>query len=215
MSLLDEYAARAYLGGRFTSIARARLCASLTEAQHAAWEIGWPVVLKASVAGIGHKTDFHGVELDIAGSTELEAAFGRLVAAAASAGYGEAFRGVLVEERLAGAEFIIGAMRDDSFGPIVMVGSGGVLAELLRDTVFRLAPIDTAEAECAIRETKAARLLAGFRGSSPLPIRPLAEAVAAVSRIIAEDDAMLELDINPFILGPRGGAAADLLLLTR
>jgi hypothetical protein len=215
MSLLDEYAARAYLGGRFNALARAVLATDIDSALDAARQIGWPVVLKASVDGIGHKSDFHGVELNIAGPDELRAAYERLLSAAQVAGHGQALRGILVEERLAGAEFIIGAIRDEAFGPVVMVGSGGVLAELLRDTVFRLAPVDAAEAERAILETRAARFLTGFRGSPPLPVGPLAEAIAAASRIIADDPDVLELDINPFILGPHGGAAADLLVLTR
>lgn len=215
MSLLDEHAAREYLRGRFDGLARAKLATSAGEAVRAAEAIGWPVVLKASVRGVGHKTDFRGVELDIDGPAALVAAFDRIVAAAGAAGHAGSLRGVLVEERLRGAEFIVGAVRDRLFGPVVMVGSGGVLAELLGDTSFRLAPIDVREAVRAIRETRASAFLDGFRGDPPLPVEPLAEALVAVGRIISEDDSVLELDINPFILGPSGGAAADLLVLTR
>ncbi|HET7839350.1 MAG TPA: acetate--CoA ligase family protein, partial [Rectinemataceae bacterium] len=177
MKVLDEYAAREYLHGRGPRMARARLARDPAEAVAAAESMGWPVVAKASVEGVGHKSDFKGVELDLGGPDELVAAFRRLSASAANAGYGGAFRGVLVEERLRGSEFIIGALRDEAFGPVVMVGSGGVLAELFRDAVFRLAPICAAEAERAIRETRASRFLEGFRGSPPLPIKSLAEAV--------------------------------------
>jgi succinyl-CoA synthetase beta subunit len=212
MKVLDEYAAREYLAGKGPRMARAVLARDVAAAVAAAESIGWPVVAKASVEGVGHKSDFKGVELGIGSADELVAAFKRLSASASGAGYGGSFRGVLVEEQLKGAEFIIGALRDDAFGPVVMIGSGGVLAELFRDAVFRLAPINVAEAERAIRETRASRFLAGFRGSPPLPIGPLAEAVAAASHIIAEDPAVAELDLNPFILGPSGGAAADLLV---
>lgn len=212
MSVLDEYAARQYLAGRVGFLAKAHLAVDAEEALARAEEIGWPVVLKAAVEGIGHKSDFRGVELDVRGPEELKAAFSRLRASARAAGYGPRLRGILVEERLRGTEFIIGALRDPSFGPVVMVGSGGVLAELLRDTAFRLAPIGVEEAERAIHSTFASRLLPGFRGAPALPVHPLAEALAAASRIIAEDPTILELDINPFILGPGGGAAADLLL---
>ncbi len=212
MKVLDEYAAREYLAGKGPRMAKAILARSSDAAVAAAEAIGWPVVAKASVDGVGHKSDFKGVELDLAGPDALVAAFARLSAAAAAAGFASAFRGILVEERLKGAEFIIGALRDEAFGPVVMVGSGGVLAELFKDAVFRMAPINAAEAERAIRETRASRFLEGFRGSPPLPIRPLAEAVAAASLIIAEDPAVVELDLNPFILGPSGGAAADLLI---
>ncbi len=86
------------------------------------------------------------------------------------------------------------------------------MTELLHDAVFRLAPIDAREAERAIRQTRAARFLEGFRGAPPLPIGPLAAAVAAASTLVAETPDLAELDINPFILGPGGGAAADLLV---
>ncbi len=210
MRVLDEYAAREYLSGRGPRVARAILAVSAEEAIAAAEEIGWPVVVKASVEGVGHKSDFHGVELDIRNPDELLAAWRRIESAAKAFAF--PLRGLLVAERLKGAEFIIGAIRDDSFGPVVMVGSGGIMAELLRDTAFRLAPVTRDEAERAILQTRASRLLAGFRGSPPLPIGLLAEAVASASRIVAEDPNVIELDVNPFILGPDGGAAADLLL---
>lgn len=172
MKLLDEWSARRYLGGRGPRLARALLARSRVEAVEAAERIGWPVVLKASVEGVGHKSDFHGVQLDVKDAADLGRAWDRLAAAAEAAGLSSSLRGLLVEEQLRGAEFIIGALRDDSFGPVVMVGSGGILAELLRDAVFRLAPIDALEAERAIRQTRAARLLKGFRGSPRCPSGP-------------------------------------------
>jgi succinyl-CoA synthetase beta subunit len=212
MRLLDEYSAREYLKGRGPRLARALLATSRQDAVDAAQKIGWPVVLKASVEGVGHKSDFHGVELNIESAEDVQSAWDRIVSSVKAAGLSSTFRGLLVEEHLRGAEFIIGALRDESFGPVVMIGSGGVMTELLHDTVFRLAPIDAAEAERAIRQTRAARFLDGFRGSPPLPIGPLAEALAAASALIAGAPDMAELDINPYILGPRGGAAADLLV---
>ncbi|MGO8693964.1 MAG: acetate--CoA ligase family protein [Rectinemataceae bacterium] len=212
MRVLDEYAAREYLQGRGPRMGRAILARTRAEAEHAADQIGWPVVMKVSVDGVGHKSDFNGVELNIDGVAKLEAAWDRLTCSVEKAGLSTSLRGLLVEEQLYGAEFIIGALRDESFGPVVMVGSGGVMAEFLRDTVFRLAPIGVEEAERAIRQTRAARLLDGFRGSPPLPIGPLAEALAAASSVIAEFPEITELDINPFILGPLAGAAADVFL---
>jgi acetyltransferase len=212
MRVLDEYAAREYLAGRGPSMARARLARDPNEAILIARGLGWPVVMKISAEGLGHKTDFKGVELGIKNEDELRSAWTRLLSAVDHAGIGASFRGILIEEHLTGSEFIIGALRDGAFGPVVMVGSGGILAELFRDTAFRLAPVDADEAERAIVSTRASRLLAGFRGSPPLPVRPLAEAVAAVSRIVADDDSVVEFDINPFILGPAGGAAADMLI---
>ncbi len=215
MRLLDEYSARQYLQGRGPRTARALLARSKREAVEAAEQIGWPVVLKVSVDGVGHKSDWNGVQLDVKNVDDVASAWDRLTSSAVAAGLSSSVRGLLVEEHLRGAEFIIGALRDESFGPVVMIGSGGIMAELLHDTVFRLAPIDAREAERAIRQTRAARLLDGFRGSPALPIGPLAEAMAAASVLIAETPDMTELDINPFILGPDGGAAADLLVRLR
>lgn len=212
MNVLDEYEAREYLGGRFTAFARAKLARTEAEAVRLAETLGWPVVAKASVRGVGHKSDFKGVAVNLRTPAELQSACAEIRAAAEKAGYAEAFRGFLIEEQLKGAEFILGAIRDPAFGPVVMVGSGGVLAELVRDTVFRLAPLTREEAERAILATKASKFLKGFRGSGPLPIEPLAQAMVELGDLIAGNGEIEELDINPFILGSAAWGAADALV---
>ena len=218
MRLLDELEAFAFLGARGVPVVRHELAATLEQAVAAARGLGWPVALKLSSQRLAHKTEAGGVRLGIRGEAELEEAWASLCAAAAALGLrpGEGLRGLLVEEMVrGGAEFIIGGLRDEAFGPAVMFGLGGVLTELVGDASFRLAPVDSAEARRMIGETRAPRLLAGFRGGPPLPQEPLVEAIVRASEVLAVDERIVELDLNPFLLAPDGGRAADALLRLR
>ncbi len=215
MRLLDELEAFALLAAEGFPVVRHELAASLPQALAAARRIGWPVALKLSSERLAHKTEAGGVRLGLRGEAELEEAWAALSAAAAARGLrpGDGLRGLLVEEMVrGGAEFIIGGLRDAAFGPTVMFGLGGVLTELVGDASFRLAPVDAAEARRMIGETRAPRLLAGFRRAPPLPAQPLVEAIVKVSEILAADGRIEELDVNPFLLTPEAGRAADALV---
>jgi hypothetical protein len=113
-----------------------------------------------------------------------------------------------------GVELVIGARVDRQFGPLIVVGSGGVLVELLRDSVAALAPIGPAAASALLRRLKVHKLLTGFRGGAAVDIAPIAETVARVSELIADHrDAIAEIDVNPVICGPRGVLAVDALIV--
>jgi acetyltransferase len=108
-----------------------------------------------------------------------------------------------------GVETVVGAFRDEQFGPVVMFGLGGIFVEALDDVVFRVAPVDEAEARRMIGELRAHRLLEGPRGRPPADLGALARVIAGVSRLVAERAEIAELDLNPVFALPAGAAVAD------
>ena len=122
-------------------------------------------------------------------------------------------RGLLVEPQLSGVELIVGARRDETFGPIVIVGLGGILAEAMDDVAVRLAPVDSVEAEAMLRELRGQRILDGIRGAPGVERAAVAQLIATVSRAIVADPSILELDLNPVISGPLETAAVDALIV--
>jgi acetyltransferase len=176
----------------------------------AAESIGWPVALKLDAPGLAHKSDVGAVELGIAGPEQLAAALRRVLAA----GRGQPIGGVLVQPMAPpGVELIIGARRDPQFGPLVMVGLGGVLAEALDDVSVRLAPVAPAEAESMLAGLRGTRLLDGHRGRPPASREAVVEIVVALSAAMLANPRWLEVDLNPVIVGPAGAVAVDALIV--
>jgi hypothetical protein len=165
------------------------------------------VALKA--AELLHKSDRGGVVLGIEDEEALRAAVADLTQRLGAR--------KLSVERMApladGVELIVGARRDPRFGPLVLVGLGGVFAEILDDVAVALAPTTAAEAESLIRSLRGAPLLAGARGRPPLDVAAAAEAVAALSRAVAACPAVEELDVNPLLILPQGCLALDARIL--
>ncbi len=117
-----------------------------------------------------------------------------------------AFRGFMVQQMIAGGvEMILGAKIDPQFGPLVMVGAGGTLAEIAADTALALAPVTKGEARAMIRRLKADKLLRGYRGAAPADASALADAVVGLSRLMAASDGKIaEIDLNPVMVLPKG-----------
>jgi acetate---CoA ligase (ADP-forming) len=192
------WGARELLPG--VAFARGERVTDLDGALAAAEEIGYPVVLKA--LGRAHKSDSGGVALDIADADALAAAFAAMPAAPEYA----------VEEWVdgrTGVEMIVGARRDPSFGPVVVVGAGGLFTELLADSAIALAPVDHTYACDLINGLRVARLLNGYRGSPPLDVSGLADIVVAVSEAIARTPSVAALELNPVLVRSRGAVALD------
>jgi acyl-CoA synthetase (NDP forming) len=180
----------------------------------AAWRDlgGGPVALKVDAAGLVHKTDALGVALDLADEASLSAAVRNLEARAAEAGV--ALRGWLVEPMAApGVELIVGGRRDAVFGPVVLVGLGGVLAEVLDDVAVLLAPAPEGAVRERLLRLRGAAVLHGVRGRPGVDLDRLAGLVAAVGRVIVDDPAIREIDLNPVIAGPGGALAVDALVV--
>jgi acyl-CoA synthetase (NDP forming) len=169
------------------------LVASLGEARAAAAKLGYPVACKTAEPGILHKSDVGGVRLDLADDHALREAYGDLVLRLGP-------RALIASMAGRGVELSLGMIRDPQFGPIVTVGAGGTLVELLDDRRAALAPFGPATARRLLDGLKLRRLLDGYRGSRPVDMDRLAEIVARFSVLAAELGGLIaEIDVNPLI----------------
>jgi len=209
---LTEREAKRVLAAYGVPVVEERLARSADEAAAAAHALGYPVVLKAEAPGILHKTELDVVRLGIGNEAQLRPAYAEIVAAAR----GHDLHGVVVQPMVPGAEVIVGARVDPAVGPVVVVGSGGVLVELIHDTVAALAPVTVAEARAMLARLRGYRLLTGFRGGAAVDLDALAEAIARISELAADLAGEIEeLDVNPLRCGPQRVAAVDALITRR
>jgi acyl-CoA synthetase (NDP forming) len=174
-----------------------RIAETADDAVAVAASLGYPVVLKTAAAG-AHKTEVGGVALDLRDEQAVRDAAARI---------GGPF---LVQTFVrAGVELLVGAVEDPVFGPLVALGPGGRLAELIGAAAFRLAPLTDADAEELVQGDKVARLLAGFRGAPPADTRAVTDLLHRVARLVEDLPEVAELDLNPVIAGPDGCLAVD------
>ncbi|MDP1537788.1 MAG: acetate--CoA ligase family protein [Burkholderiales bacterium] len=195
--------------------AAARLAKTADEAVAAAQVLGYPVVLKIESPDILHKTEAKGVALNLSDDTAVRGAFSALIANAKQYKADARIAGVLVQAMATGdVELVIGLKRDPTFGPVVMIGLGGVLIEVFKDVVFRAAPVTEAEALRMLGELKSRVLLDGVRGKPPVNKTALAQMISAVSRFgAAAGPRLAELDLNPVLAGPQSVTAVDWLMV--
>jgi len=204
---LGEVESLALLEGFGMVTAAARLAVSLEAALAAADALGYPVALKTAAAGIHHKSDVGGVKLGIAGADDLAAAYRDL-----SARLGP---DVTVEPMIDGSvELAFGAIVDPQFGPLVMVGAGGRLVEIMNDRCFATPPFDGKEARRLLDRLRFRPLLDGVRGAPPADLDKLAEALARFSVLAATlAGSFREIDVNPVIAGAGAAVAVDALVI--
>ncbi len=177
----------------------------------AARRLGGPIALKLDVAGLAHKSDFGGVVLGLLDEAVGEAAAALLETARR---LGPAVRGLLVEPMAApGVELLLGMRRDPQFGPVVLVGLGGILTEVLDDVAIRLAPVDLATAESMLDDLRGARLLRGVRGRPPIDRAAVSSMLVALGRLGVDRPDVLEVDLNPVIASEEGAVAVDALVV--
>lgn len=194
------FGARELLAAGGVPFSDALLAANAAEAATAAAELGFPVVVKA--LGLVHKSDEGGVALGLADADAVAAAARRM----------RAPDGFSVERMVsaeASAELIVGCRRDPRFGPVLLVGFGGILAELLQDVAVALAPAPAAQVEELLLGLRGAALLTGTRGRSPLAVDHAAEAAAAVSRVAAAHPELEALEVNPLFVTPTQAVGLD------
>lgn len=199
--------ARARLAAYGVSYPDARAVDTAESALEAAATLGTPLVLKAG--HLEHKTEQGGV---VVGITSPEQARDAFVDMAGRIGPGE-YVLEQMDTRQGTVELIVGARRDSSFGPVVVVGLGGIHAELYRDVALALAPVTPAEARAMVESLRGLPLLTGFRGRPPVDLDSAAQVVAAVSRLIAEQPDVVECEVNPLRVGPTGAVAVDALVV--
>lgn len=186
---------------------REEAVASAEAAAAAAERLGYPVVLKADVPATLHKTEAGAVRVGLGDAGAVRAAFAALAARTGA-------REFLVQEQVGpGVELLVGARRDEVFGPAVGVGIGGIFAEVIQDVSFRLAPLDEVEARAMLREGARRRLLAGPRGLPACEDAPLACLAVAVGEFICAEPRVQEVDLNPVIAAGADAVAVDALVV--
>jgi acetyl-CoA synthetase len=192
-------------------IAFARAADPAAAARSAA-QLGFPVAVKLDAEGLGHKTEVGGVRLGLRDASAVIDASTDLLAI--SLAPPAVKRGLLVQPMAPpGVELIVGLRRDPQFGPAVLVGFGGVLAEALDDVAVRLAPLTRTEAAAMLEELRGARLLHGFRGRPGVDLEAVAALVVAVTELGASDPTIAEIDLNPVVATPAGVTVLDALVL--
>ena len=171
--------------------------AGAEEAVEAADRIGYPVVVKTAQAG-AHKTESGGVAIDLRDSQAVREAAHRIGAP------------LLVQPMVrSGVEVLIGAVQDPVFGPLIALGPGGTLAELIGDASFRLTPLTDYDAQELVRTGKAGKLLAGFRGAAPAELAAVEDLLLRVAQLAEDLPEVAELDLNPVFAGPAGCVIVD------
>jgi acyl-CoA synthetase (NDP forming) len=168
-------------------------------------QVGFPIVLKADVPGLVHKTDAGAVQLDLHGPDEVRAGYRALAGR-----FGARMSAALVQPMITGGtEVIIGVMQEPVFGPLVVFGLGGVATDVLGDRSARLTPLTDTDAAALIRSIHAAPLLLGHRGSAAADLGALQDILLRVSRLADDLPQVAELDLNPVIARPDGAHVVD------
>jgi acyl-CoA synthetase (NDP forming) len=207
---LSEHAAKQLLRAYGIRVPREQLVTSAAAAVRAAGLVGYPVVMKASGAQIAHKTELGLVKIGLTSASQVRDAYRELTDIARYEGV--ALDGILVCQMVEpGVEMVVGVTRDELFGPVVTVGLGGVLVEVLRDAAVRVPPFGEDQARDMLTELRGRALLDGVRGRPPADLDALVEVVLRVQRMALElGDELAELDINPLLVLPRGQGAVAL-----
>src|SRR5262252_163428 len=207
-----EHEARAIVASYGIDGPRERFVRDPEEAVTAARDFGYPVVLKAMLAGVVHKTEHGLVRVGLRNEDELRAEAVAMLERA-----GPAVLGLLVQEMVKPvAELLVGARVDPDFGPVIVVGGGGMLVEVYKDAAVRLAPVSEETARAMIGETRAAALLDGWRGRPPGDVDAAARAVARLSEFVADfREDVREVEINPLAVLERGVCALDCVIIPR
>ena len=209
--VIPEWRAKRALTSIGIPFPQGALATTPAEAVAIAAKIGYPVAIKAQSAELAHKSDVGGVIVGLRDEAALKAGWAKLIDNVGRSRPGVALDGVLVEAMGApGVELIVGGRKDPEWGPVVVVGFGGVQAEILKD--FRLLAPDANEPEilAELKTLKSAALLEGFRGSPPLDLEALVRIVRAIGRLLLDEPSVREVDLNPVVVHPRGEGALAL-----
>ena len=204
--LLTEREAKLFLAEHGLPTTREGLATTADEAVAIAVDLGFPVVLKIESADIGHKTEAGGVRLGLADEAAVRLAFAEIVETVRARAAHARIAGVLVQEMIqGGVEAIVGIVRHETFGPVIVVGTGGVLVELIRDSSVGLLPLDEAGARELLSRTRLRSLLQGWRGAPPCDVDALISLMVRVAGIaFAYRDVVSAMDLNPVVVLPQG-----------
>jgi 3-hydroxypropionyl-CoA synthetase (ADP-forming) len=208
--VITEEASKSILKSYGVKVPPYALVKSADEAVAAAKKIGYPLVMKIVSPQILHKTDVGGVKVGLNNDADVKKTFndmyGRL-----SKKKGVEVKGVLLEKMVPkGIEMIVGLQVDPQFGPVIMVGLGGVMTEVFKDVAFRMLPITTSDAKSMINELKSSKLFKGFRGSDPVDMNMLAKALVQIGKMGVDNAQYINsIDFNPIVVYPKSYFVVD------
>jgi len=178
-----------------------------SEAVTSASEIGYPVVAKVVSPNVLHKSDAGGVEVGITDEKRLTEVFKRFKKM-------EGFEGILVEETLTGTELIIGSKVDEQFGPVILLGIGGIAVEVYKDTAIRMAPLSPADMQSMVSSLEAHSIIEGFRGSEAVNMELLTSTMMKFSELVMDlGEGIESIDLNPVMCSSRRCTVADARIL--
>lgn len=209
---LDEQAGKALLAAYGVAVPRSVVVAGAAEVAAALAQLSLPVVVKVMSPDILHKSDAGGVRVGLAAAAEVEQAIRDMMREPAITA--ARVDGFLIEETApAGQEIVVGGVRDPQFGPLLMVGLGGVFVEILADVSFRICPISRIDAEEMLDELKGAALLRGARGRKPVDRAAVIDLLLKMGGpdglLMTHAEHIVEADINPVIVSEHGAVAVD------
>ena len=214
--VITEELAKSILKNYHITVPSYALVKSSDEAVRAAKKLGFPLVMKVVSPQILHKTDVGGVKVGIDNVNDVKKTFndmyGRL-----SKKKGVHVKGILLEKMVPkGVELIVGLQNDPQFGPVIMVGLGGVLTEIFKDVSFRMLPISLSDAKSMLNELKGSEILKGFRGSKPIDINMLAKALVGIGKLGVDNAGHFDsIDFNPIVVYPQSYYVVDAKILLR
>jgi acetate---CoA ligase (ADP-forming) len=214
---LTEREAKSVIATYAVPVAIDQLVFDADAAVTAAERIGYPVVLKAESPDIPHKTDLGVVHLGLSDAQAVRVAYAAISDSLASLSPAPRITGISVQPMVPpGIEIVVGTQRDPTFGAVVVVGFGGTLVELLRDSTTELAPVDHDQARGMLKRLRGANLLTGFRGSAPIDLDRVATIIVALSELAVDLADVIEgIDVNPIICGSDRAVAVDALIIRR
>jgi len=197
-TVLTEFESKKLLERAGIPVVETRLVRTKRETISVSKEMGFPVVLKITSPDIVHKSDSGGVKLGIANATQASKAYSEIMLSIKQRYPSAIIHGLTVQKMAPpGIQVIVGMNKDPQFGPVLMVGLGGILVELLKDVSFRIVPVTKRDAAEMIREIKGYPLLEGYRGQEPANIDALQDIIVRVSQFVERTPEIKELDLNP------------------
>jgi acetyltransferase len=217
-SLLTEPESKRVLAAYGIPVVPTEVVLDAAEAAHAATRIGFPVAVKVLSRDISHKSDVGGVALELGTEQAVRDAVNLMYDKVCTAAPGARIDGYVLQpmiKRPHAVELILGAAEDPVFGPILLVGHGGVAAEVIDDKALALPPLDPVLAEDALSRTRVDRLLRGYRDRAPAARGAVGEAMIRLSQLIADVGEIAELDINPLLVDAEGVVALDARIVVR
>jgi acyl-CoA synthetase (NDP forming) len=186
------------------------------EAYDLADKIGYPIVLKIVSPDITHKSDVGGVKLGLKNKEEVSEGVKEILKNVQNRAPDAKIVGVIMYKMAPpGLEVIVGGVRDDVFGSVVMFGLGGIFVEVLRDVSFRVSPVSMEDALEMISEIKSSKILSGFRGQPPADKEAIADIIVKTSKLLMENQEIESIDLNPVIVYPQGALAVDVRIILK